>query len=139
MNYVLLDYHYKIELIIKEQINKLINKHIVKENTQRNNIDNIINNVINENINNLILEKKSKSENANNKILKNKKKSVLQWLQQPEVNAAEIRRKLEGEPESQEEEDGKRSYFMKKVNQQYGKDFTTSEINDLYTIKSELS
>ena len=68
----------------------------------------------------------------------NKKRSVIQWLQKPEVNTAEIRRKLEGEPESQEDEDSKRSYFMKKVNQTHGKDFTDEEVNSLYAIKSSL-
>ena len=76
--------------------------------------------------------------NETSKDKTNKKRSVIQWLQKPEVDTAEIRRKLEGEPESQEEEDSKRSYFMKKVNQSYGKDFTDKEVNDLYALKSNL-
>ena len=68
----------------------------------------------------------------------NKKRSVLQWLRQDEVNTAAIRRELEGEPESQEDEDAKRSYFMKKVNQSNGKDFSDEEVNQLYAIKSGL-
>ena len=85
----------------------------------------------------IIIPKKSEKP-KDSKFSQSKKKSVLAWLQQPEVNAAEIRRKLEGEPESQEEEDTKRSYFMKKVNQTHGKKFTTSEINGLYSIKNKL-
>ena len=68
----------------------------------------------------------------------NKRRAVLEWLRHPEVNCAEIRRQLEGEPESQEEEDAKRSYFMKKVNETDGKRFTDEEINSLYALKSKL-
>ena len=68
----------------------------------------------------------------------NKRRAVLEWLRHPEVNCAEIRRQLEGEPESQEEEDAKRSYFMKKVNETDGKRFTDEEINTLYALKSKL-
>ena len=68
----------------------------------------------------------------------NKRRAVLEWLRHPEVNCAEIRRQLEGEPESQEEEDAKRSYFMKKVNETDGKRFTDEEINALYALKSKL-
>lgn len=68
----------------------------------------------------------------------NKRRAVLEWLRHPEVNCAEIRRQLEGEPESQEEEDAKRSYFMKKVHEADGKRFTDEEINALYALKSKL-
>lgn len=68
----------------------------------------------------------------------NKKQAVLQWLREPEVNKAEIRRQLEGEPESQEEEDSRRSYFMKKVNQSNNKEFSDEEVNGLYALKSKL-
>ncbi len=128
----------KIDSIIQEQINKLI------ENNQISNqqLGTLIESIVNKQVNNLIVEKtstkKSKKNSKDSKVSQSKKKSVLAWLQQPEVNAAEIRRKLEGEPESQEEEDTKRSYFMKKVNQTHGKKFTTSEINGLYSIKNKL-
>lgn len=128
----------KIDSIIQEQINKLI------ENNQISNqqLGTLIESIVNKQVNNLIVEKtstkKSKKKSKDSKVSQSKKKSVLAWLQQPEVNAAEIRRKLEGEPESQEEEDTKRSYFMKKVNQTHGKKFTTSEINGLYSIKNKL-
>lgn len=128
----------KIDSIIQEQINKLI------ENNQISNqqLGTLIESIVNKQVNNLIVEKtstkKSKKNSNDSKVSQSKKKSVLAWLQQPEVNAAEIRRKLEGEPESQEEEDTKRSYFMKKVNQTHGKKFTTSEINGLYSIKNKL-
>lgn len=113
--------------ILKNSINNAVKK-IVSENKQQK-LDLIIENVVNKQIS-LLTEKKEK--------MSNKKRSVIQWLQQPEVNTAEIRRQLEGEPESQEEEDSKRSYFMKKVNQKNGKDFTSDEVNSLYALKSEL-
>lgn len=113
--------------ILKNSINNAV-KNIIYENKQQK-LDLIIENVVNKQIS-LLTEKKEK--------MSNKKRSVIQWLQQPEVNTAEIRRQLEGEPESQEEEDSKRSYFMKKVNQKNGKDFTSDEVNSLYALKSEL-
>ena len=113
--------------ILKNSINNAV-KNIIYENKQQK-LDLIIENVVNKQIS-LLTEKKEK--------MSNKKRSVIQWLQQPEVNTAEIRRQLEGEPSSQEEEDSKRSYFMKKVNQKNGKDFTSDEVNSLYALKSEL-
>lgn len=113
--------------ILNEMITSVINDYITENKKQ--NIDLIIESVVDEQIK-LLTEKNEK--------MSNKKRTVIQWLQQPEVNTAEIRRQLEGEPESQEEEDSKRSYFMKKVNQKNGKDFTTDEVNGLYALKSEL-
>lgn len=114
--------------ILDETINKIIKK-VLYEKKFSNNLDKLIEQTINNNLKLLIESGKEKT---------NKKRSVIQWLQKPEVDTAEIRRKLEGEPESQEEEDSKRSYFMKKVNQSYGKDFTDKEVNDLYALKSSL-
>lgn len=114
--------------ILDETINKIIKK-VLSEKKFSNNLDKLIEQTINNNLKLLIENGKEKT---------NKKRSVIQWLQKPEVDTAEIRRKLEGEPESQEEEDSKRSYFMKKVNQSYGKDFTDKEVNDLYALKSSL-
>lgn len=113
---------------LDEAINKIIKK-VLSEKKFSNNLDKLIEQTINNNLKLLIESGKEKT---------NKKRSVIQWLQKPEVDTAEIRRKLEGEPESQEEEDSKRSYFMKKVNQSYGKDFTDKEVNDLYALKSSL-
>lgn len=118
---------YKKRLI--ESISNEITNELLNETKQNNNLDMIIEHVIKNNL---------KKINETSKDKTNKKRSVIQWLQKPEVDTAEIRRKLEGEPESQEEEDSKRSYFMKKVNQTYGKDFTDKEVNDLYSLKSEL-
>lgn len=114
--------------ILDETINKIIKK-VLSEKKFSNNLDKLIEQTISNNLKLLIENGKEKT---------NKKRSVIQWLQKPEVDTAEIRRKLEGEPESQEEEDSKRSYFMKKVNQSYGKDFTDKEVNDLYALKSSL-
>jgi hypothetical protein len=118
---------YKKRLI--ESISNEITNELLNETKQNNNLDMIIEHAIKNNL---------KKINETSKDKTNKKRSVIQWLQKPEVDTAEIRRKLEGEPESQEEEDSKRSYFMKKVNQSYGKDFTDKEVNDLYALKSNL-
>lgn len=118
---------YKKRLI--ESISNEITNELLNETKQNNNLDMIIEHAVKSNL---------KKINESSKDKTNKKRSVIQWLQRPEVDTAEIRRKLEGEPESQEEEDSKRSYFMKKVNQSYGKDFTDKEVNDLYAIKSNL-
>lgn len=118
---------YKKRLI--ESISNEITNELLNETKQNNNLDMIIEQTVKSNL---------KKINETSKDKTNKKRSVIQWLQKPEVDTAEIRRKLEGEPESQEEEDSKRSYFMKKVNQTYGKDFTDKEVNDLYSLKSKL-
>lgn len=118
---------YKKRLI--ESISNEITNELLNETKQNNNLDMIIEQTVKSNL---------KKINETSKDKTNKKRSVIQWLQKPEVDTAEIRRKLEGEPESQEEEDSKRSYFMKKVNQTYGKDFTDKEVNDLYALKSNL-
>ena len=118
---------YKKRLI--ESISNEITNELLNETKQNNNLDMIIEQAVKSNL---------KKINETSKDKTNKKRSVIQWLQKPEVDTAEIRRKLEGEPESQEEEDSKRSYFMKKVNQTYGKDFTDKEVNDLYALKFNL-
>jgi hypothetical protein len=114
--------------ILQETVNSIVHKIIEeKRNEQKLNI--LVENILRKN-----LQKISEGD----KSLANKKRAVLQWLNKPEIDAAAIRRKLEGEPQSQEEEDSKRSYFMKKVNQSYGKDFTDDEVNSLYSLKSSL-
>ena len=117
--------------ILKETIDKTVKK-VLKEKEEQQ-IDIIVENVLKEQLSILSEDKKTKNNKG-----ENKKRAVIQWLNRPEIDKAEIRRKLEGEPESQEEEDSKRSYFMKKVNQSYGKNFTDEEINKLYSIKTSL-
>ena len=119
----------KRNTLIQESIDKTIKKFINEKYNRTKSFDTIIENVINEQIHLL--------KEADEKI-GTKKHAVIQWLQKPEIDTAEIRRKLEGEPEDQAEEDSKRSYFMKKVNQTYGKDFSDDEINSLYSIKTSL-
>lgn len=114
--------------ILNEYIDNAVREAISENKRNERKLDTLIENVVKKNLKKLN-EDKEKT---------NKKRSVIQWLQKPEVDTAEIRRKLEGEPQSQEEEDSKRSYFMKKVNQTYGKDFTDKEVNDLYALKSNL-
>ena len=118
--------------ILNETINRAVRQAIV-ECKQKVNEDEklnmIVENVISEHVQ-MLTEKTKSNKNSN------KRKSVLQWLRSPEVNTAEVRRMLEGEPESQEEEDSKRSYFMKKVHGDYGKNFTDEEINRLHSIQT---
>ena len=116
--------------LLREAIDKAVENAL--DITRENNFDTLVESVVSKKLRSLQEDKESKENTA-------KKRSVIQWLQQPEVNTAEIRRKLEGEPKSQEDEDSKRSYFMKKVNQDYGKSFTSDEVNALYAIKSEMN
>lgn len=115
--------------ILKENIDRAVRKAIMENIRKKQNLDALVENVMHQQLNKLFEDEMTKS---------NKKRSVIQWLQKPEVNTAEIRRQVEGEPETQEEEDTKRSYFMKKVNQSNGKDFSDEEVNQLYAVKSEL-
>lgn len=119
---------------LQESIRNAVKEVICERNIQeskKTQFDMIVEETISKQIKKLV-------EDKGEKTMTNKKRSVLHWLKQPEVNTAEIRRQLEGEPESQEDEDSKRSYFMKKVNQSHGKDFNDNEINGLYAIKSSL-
>lgn len=118
--------------ILQEAIDKAVKK-IVSEQKKDRNLDVIIENVVKKQLKMLKENETSKSDDQ-----KRKKHAVIQWLKQPEIDKAEIRRQLEGEPENQAEEDTKRSYFMKKVNQSYGKDFTDEEINSLYSLKTSI-
>ena len=123
--------------ILSEAIDNAIREAINERLSKRSTVDMLIESVIDEQIS-LLTEKHTLKEarKANNTEIRTKRRIVLQWLKSPEVNTAEIRRMLEGEPESQEDEDTKRSYFMKKVNQTHGKKFSDEEINQLYSIKS---
>lgn len=112
--------------IVKTLVESTV-KNILKEN-KNNKLDMIIESVVNKTIKRLTEDEDKET----------KKHAVIQWLKKPEIDTAEIRRQVEGEPETQEEEDSKRSYFMKKVNQDYGKDFNDDEINRLYSLKSSL-
>lgn len=119
--------------ILQEAVDKVV-REIVSEQKKERNLDVIIENVIKKQIK--MLKEDENSSNSDSQ--KRKKHAVIQWLKQPEIDKAEIRRQLEGEPENQNEEDSKRSYFMKKVNQSYGKDFTDEEVNSLYSLKTSL-
>jgi DNA-binding transcriptional MerR regulator len=118
----------KNKQILSEAINDMVRKVLAEKMNKQAYFDTLVESTVSEKLKKLY-------ENDDNS---NKKRSVIQWLQDPGVNTAEIRRQLEGEPQSQEEEDSKRSYFMKKVNQTHGKDFTDEEINHLYALKSGL-
>lgn len=118
----------KNRVILKESINKAVREALLETRQQEKHLDTIIENVVSKGIRTL----KEDEE------VKNKKRNVLQWLRQDSVNTAAIRRELEGEPETQEEEDAERSYFMKKVNQSNGKEFSDDEITQLYAIKNNL-
>lgn len=123
--------------ILKESINRAV-KEILFENKKNETVlDTIIENVVSNKLR-MLKEDNNKENRKSGKDVKNKKHNVLQWLRQDTVNVAAIRRELEGEPETQEEEDSKRSYFMKKVHETDGKSFSDNEINALYAIKSRL-
>lgn len=119
----------KNKQILSEAINRAVREAVNEKLSRGNTIDMLVESVVSERLR--MLREDDERET-------NKKRSVLQWLRQDEVNTAAIRRELEGEPESQEDEDAKRSYFMKKVNQSNGKDFSDEEVNQLYAIKSGL-
>lgn len=119
----------KNKQILSEMINRAVREAVNEKLSRQNTIDMLVENIVSERLR-MLYEGDEKETN--------KKRSVLQWLRQDEVNTAAIRRELEGEPESQEDEDTKRSYFMKKVNQSHGKDFSDEEVNQLYAIKSGL-
>ena len=130
----------KNKQILSEAINRAVKEAINERFSRQNTIDTLIESVVDNHLG-LLLEKHTpknerKVKKAYDSDMRVKRKSVLQWLKSPEVNTAEIRRMLEGEPESQEDEDTKRSYFMKKVNQSHGKSFSDEEINHLYSIKT---
>lgn len=114
--------------ILNETIDKVV-REIISEHKEKQ-LDTIIENVVNKQLN-ILTEKKTKTSKNNRK-----RRTVLQWLNRDDVNTAAIRRKLEGEPENQDEEDAKRSYFMKKVNQTDGKEFSPEEIDRLLSIKT---
>ena len=122
--------------ILKEIVDKTVRE--VLSERKKNNLDLVIESVVNKQLKNIIKEDNENKTKKDKKDVNNKKRSVIQWLKQDEVNTAAIRREVEGEPEDQEEEDAKRSYFMKKVNQTYGKDFSDEEVNALYAVKSSL-
>lgn len=122
--------------ILKEMVDKTVRE--VLSERKKDNLDLVIESVVNKQLKNLIKEDNENKTKKDKKDVNNKKRSVIQWLKQDEVNTAAIRREVEGEPEDQEEEDAKRSYFMKKVNQTYGKDFSDKEVNALYAVKSSL-
>jgi hypothetical protein len=118
--------------ILREAINKAVRNALLeakqKQKQDEKRLDTIVENVV---------SKKLRTLNEEENIA-NKRHVVLQWLRQDTVNVAAVRRELEGEPETQEEEDSKRSYFMKKVYETDGKSFSDDEINALYAIKSKL-
>ena len=126
--------------ILKENIDRAVRKALTENMYKENSIDVLIENYVNENLDMLLEKHTSKKERTakkkNDSAMRTKRKAVLKWLKSDEVNTAEIRRSLEGEPQSQEEEDAKRSYFMKKVNQTHGKSFSDDEINQLYSIRT---
>ena len=126
--------------ILKENIDRAVRKALTENMYKENSIDMLIENYVNENLDMLLEKHTSKKERTakkkNDSAMRTKRKAVLKWLKSDEVNTAEIRRSLEGEPQSQEEEDAKRSYFMKKVNQTHGKSFSDDEINQLYSIRT---
>lgn len=132
----------KNKQILSEAINKAVREALNENRRKEHDFDYMIENAVNRTIG-LLLEKHTpkverKAKKAYDTNMRSKRKIVLQWLRNPAVNMAEIRRQLEGEPESQSDEDTGRSLFVKKVNQTHGKRFSDEEINALYALKSTL-
>lgn len=128
--------------ILTEAIDNMVRKVLNERINEQSRFDMLIENVINEKFDLLVEKHTSKPERRKKKSydtdMRSKRRIVLQWLKNPAVNMAEIRRMLEGEPESQSDEDTGRSLFVKKVNQTHGKRFSDEEINALYALKSSL-
>jgi hypothetical protein len=132
----------KNKQILSEMINRAVREAVNERLSRENTIDMLVESVVDDQLG-LLLEKHTpkaerKAKKAYDTNMRSKRKIVLQWLRNPAVNMAEIRRQLEGEPESQSDEDTGRSLFVKKVNQTHGKRFNDEEINALYALKSTL-
>lgn len=130
--------------ILNESIDRIVSE-AVSNIKKKNAIDMIIESVVTEHVEELNEAKKNKknkkkknSKSSKNKKKVNKKRAIIQWLRQPEINKAAVRRKIEGEPENQGEEDAKRSLWDKKINQTYGKDFSDKEVNRIYAYKTSI-
>ena len=111
--------------ILREAINKAVINALLetKQKQEAKRLDTIVENVVSKKLRTL-------KEDAN------KRNIVNTWLHDPKVNKAEVRRELEGEPETQKEEDAKRSYFIQRLNQTNGKEFSDEDIAELYAIKN---
>lgn len=112
--------------ILIESINKAVRNALLEQRKNDRKLDSIIESVV---------SKKLKTLKEDESV-KNKRNIVNTWLNDPKVNKSEVRRELEGEPETQQEEDAKRSYFFQRLNNTDGKSFSDEEINDLYAIKN---
>ena len=127
--------------ILNESIDRIVSE-AVSNIKKKNAIDMIIESVVTEHVEELNEAKKKKKnkkqKSSKNKKKVNKKRAIIQWLRQPEINKAAVRRKIEGEPENQAEEDAKRSLWDKKINQTYGKDFSDKEVNRIYAYKTSI-
>lgn len=114
--------------ILREAINKAVRNALLetKQKQEAKHLDTIVENVVSKKLRTL------KEDNS----IENKRNIVDTWLHDPKVNKAEVRRELEGEPETQKEEDAKRSYFIQRLNQTNGKEFSDEDIAELYAIKN---
>lgn len=114
--------------ILREAINEAVRNALfeTKQKQEAKRLDTIVENVVSKKLRTL------KEDDS----ITNKRNIVNTWLHDPKVNKAEVRRELEGEPETQKEEDAKRSYFIQRLNQTNGKDFSDEDIAELYAIKN---
>lgn len=114
--------------ILREAINEAVRNALfeTKQKQEAKRLDTIVENVVSKKLRTL------KEDNS----IENKRNIVDTWLHDPKVNKAEVRRELEGEPETQKEEDAKRSYFIQRLNQTNGKEFSDEDIAELYAIKN---
>jgi hypothetical protein len=112
--------------ILRESINKAVRSALLEARQKEKRLDTIVENVVSKKLRTL------KEDDS----IANKRNIVNTWLHDPKVNKAEVRRELEGEPETQKEEDAKRSYFIQRLNQTNGKEFSDEDIAELYAIKN---
>ena len=112
--------------ILRESIDKAVRSALLEARQKEKRLDTIVENVVSKKLRTL------KEDDS----IANKRNIVNTWLHDPKVNKAEVRRELEGEPETQKEEDAKRSYFIQRLNQTNGKEFSDEDIAELYAIKN---
>ena len=134
--------------ILREAIDKAVRNALLetKQRQGAKRLDTIVESVVSKKLRTLKEDESNENEHNDDKPITNKRiddesiesmrNDVTTWLQDPKVNKAEVRRELEGEPETQQEEDAKRSFFIQKLNHTNGKNFSDKDVVGLYAIKN---
>lgn len=131
--------------ILREAINKAVRNALFetkqKQRQEEKRLDTIVENVVSKKLRTLKEDDSKDDKYAANmrtddESIENMRNDVNTWLQDPKVNKAEVRRELEGKPETQKEEDAKRSFFIQKLKHTNGKEFSDKDVIGLYAIKN---